>query len=168
MFLPAAAVSAIFPPSALITPVLVTVCLGRSPLTATSISPSPYRSTVAVSPEARCTRPRRAEITPLFSTFGATKPTRPPSLAVMVPSLMMEASGLPARSNTSLSLFMKLLLLMSAVVAINPLMSILLPLPNNTPLALRITTLPLAVSLPKICDAEFPPTRLSAMALLDG
>ena len=164
IFFPAAAVSAIVPPAALIVPVFVTVCESTLSLTAISINPSPYKSTVAVSPEAKCTRPKLAVMTPLFSTFGATSPTSPLSLAVIIPLLMMDALGLPGRSKTYFPLA-KLALLISAVVATRLLTLISLPAPNNIPLLLTMTIFPLAVSLPKIWLGALLFTRLSAIAL---
>ena len=167
IFFPAAAVSAILPPAAFITPVLVTVCELTSSLTATSIKPSPYKSTVAVSPDAKCTRPKFAVITPLFSTFGATKPTKPPSFAVIVPRLIIDALGLPALSKTNLP-SLKFWLLISAVVAIMLLILTSLPPPNKIPLVFTIMIFPLAVSLPKIWLGALLFTRLSATDFESG
>ena len=168
MSLPAAAVRAILPPSASITPVFAISCDFTSSDTATLISPSPCISTVAVSPEARCARPIFAVIMPSFTTLGATKPTSPASLAVMVPSFVIVASALPFLSKVSVLLFMNLSLLISAVVATMPFTSTVAFFPNITPFWLTITTLPLAVSFPLILLGLLLFTRLRAMALLLG
>src|ERR1017187_6099089 len=148
---PAAAVTWIVPPAALIVPLFSPTCFLTAPETPTSISPSPYMSIVNVSPEPRSTFPSFALIVPLFMTLGATSPTRPASLAVIVPSLTMEAFGLPGIPKFMLPA-MKSEFLIFAVVATRPLTSTCEPGPKNTPFGLIRITLPFAVSVPSICD----------------
>ena len=82
------AVSWTVPPSARITPVLVTSAVTGLPpgpvgacvtalLTSSASSPSPYRSSVAVFAPASTTWPRYAVITPELATRGATSAARP-------------------------------------------------------------------------------------------
>ena len=169
IWLPAAAVSAILPPSASISPVLVTSCDVIWSETATSIRSSPYISTVAVSPEASCIFPSFAVMVPLLITLGATNPTSPASFAVIVPLLTIAALGLPGLSKVSVPpAFMKASLPISAVVAMRPLTSTLEPAPKTTPFWLMMTMLPLAVRLPSIWLALVLLTRFSAMELLEG
>ncbi|MNI56225.1 hypothetical protein D3C73_1112160 [compost metagenome] len=103
--LTARAVSSTVPPSARITPLLVTradtglplASLGSSltvEVASKLSSPSPWKSTVTVLAPARATRPSLAWITPELRTDGATSAARPLSLMLIVPSLTIAALAL--------------------------------------------------------------------------
>ncbi len=99
---------------------------------------------------------------PLLRTPGATSAANPALCAVIVPWLMIEASGRPGM----LKLYrpaMKSEFLMSLVVARKPAVSTLAFGPNRTPSRLMTNTRPLALSVPRISVGPSPPvTRLSA------
>ena len=103
------AVRVTLPPSARITPLLVTSAGTSLPPTSTArtacvtsseISLSPYKSSVNALAPASATWPSCAVITPLFSTCGATSPTSPACRAVNCPSLMIFAPGFGVPENT--------------------------------------------------------------------
>ncbi len=75
------------PPPASISPVFSTPASARpaSPETASCTTPSPARSIVVVSPEARATVPRRATMVPLLATRPPTSAASPASRTVIVP-----------------------------------------------------------------------------------
>ena len=103
----ARAVSCTVPPSAMITPVLVTSAVAALPslptgacitwlVTSSDSSPSPNRSSVAVFAPASTTWPSFAEIVPELATCGATSAARPACWTVMVPWLSIFAFGFRA------------------------------------------------------------------------
>ena len=107
------------PSDPMIVPLFWIACCLTAPETPTLISPSPYRSTENVSPDPSMTRPIFALRTPLFSTFGATRPISPAWLAVIVPALLTVAFGLPGCEKFIFPL-MKALFETLAVVATSP------------------------------------------------
>lgn len=90
---------------------------------------------VAALPAAIATVPRRALITPLLATDGATKAARPFSATLMLPSLTIRASGFPGWSKISLP-WRKCSSLMFAVVVIREPTSTLVEPLKTTPLEL--------------------------------
>ena len=108
--------------------------------------------------------PSRASITPLFSIWGATKPTRPASLAVIVPELMILASGYPGFVNLAFAPFIKAASFsISVVVATNDPTSTRDVEPKTIPLGLIITNLPFADISPSMRDALVSVIRLIVM-----
>ncbi len=178
-FLARLAVICTVPPSARILPALLTAALMGWPSgpticrvtlssTAMLISLSPKKSTVKLLADTSATLPRRALITPLLATPGATSATRPPSATLIVPSLTTVAFGLvegwlklylPARKSS---------LRILVVLAISPPTSTREPAPNRIPFGFMSMILPLAVICPRITEGSTPVTRLSVTDAADG
>ena len=118
-------------------------------------------------PEASSTRPRRAAITPEFSTQGATSATRPPSAAVISPRLITKLEGFAAAEKFRRPA-MKSSLPMFEVLAIRPRTSTRAVEVKITPLGLMSTILPLALSRPAMVERSPPVTRFKATESLDG
>ena len=109
----------------------------------------------------------RAVIVPEFATCGATSAARPAAFTVMLPALLIRASGRPGWSNT-MRPAMKLALLTLADDTTRLCTSTWLPAWNTTPLPFTIATWPLAWMRPAICDGSGPVTRFSVMLDVPG
>ena len=104
-------------------------------------------------------------ITPEFFTPGATKTASPPSATVMVPWLMIAASGWPAMLKLYFPATKSSLRILEDVAISEPTL-ILAAAPKAMPAGLLIATIPIALKLPLIIDAPPPPvTRFSAVQL---
>ena len=106
-------------------------------------------------------------MTPLLATSGPSKATRPPSAAVMRPSLRTDAPGRPAPDRFRRPA-MKSSLDRLAVDATSPPTSTWAVRPKRMPFGLSSTTCPLAVIWPKMAEGSGPSTRLSVIELLLG
>ncbi len=112
-------------------------------------------------PAASTTSPLGAEITPLFSTAGATRKIWPPDGVVIVPAL----PTLPAAASP-LKLFLparKSAFEIARLDATRPLTSTREPAPKITPFGLIRNTLPFDCSEPRIWVGLWPVMRLSTL-----
>src|SRR4029079_5368170 len=114
----------------------------------------------------RLTCPSLASITPELATPGATSAAKPPSATVIWPWLMtVLPCGASSKRQRSLRKSVSLIL---AVEATRPPTSILELGPNRMPFWLSSSTLPLALSCPRIAAVMPPVTRFKVQELRPG
>ena len=139
-----------------------------SPSTAIRTRPSPARSMVLRVPPASATVPRRATMTPAFSTWSPTSAASPASPTVMRPSLATRAplrvplpiDSRPSRWNRPASI--------AWLVATSPPTSTRAVPVKSTPAPFWMMTVPGARIAPSITLGRAVSTRLSVAALRPG